>query len=177
MKWWTSIDVSCGQCVKCTPSSLCRHFSSTHHFTALTQFVLPAVVLLLKPVYNFSKWAILKCATTTTTTILRPFFRDHPGELVPEENLWTLWCKGRLTEADNHPAGRHSIRTNQCPPPPSLHFLHAGCPSCNQPTVSKHCTQQWKKASNILTWILAAFLFSSHPKRGRDREAHLNYYA
>jgi len=25
--------------------------------------------------------------------------RDHPGELVPEENLWTLWCKGRLTEA------------------------------------------------------------------------------
>jgi len=22
-----------------------------------------------------------------TTTILRPFFRDHPGELVPEENF------------------------------------------------------------------------------------------
>ena len=35
-----------------------------------------------------------------TTTILRPFFRDHQGELVPEENFWTLWCKGRLTEAD-----------------------------------------------------------------------------
>jgi len=29
-----------------------------------------------------------------------PFFRDHPGEPVPEENFWTLWCKGRLTEAD-----------------------------------------------------------------------------
>jgi len=38
--------------------------------------------------------------TTTTTTILRPFFRDHPGEPVPEENFWTLWYKGRLTEAD-----------------------------------------------------------------------------
>jgi len=36
----------------------------------------------------------------TYTTILRPFFRDHPGEPVPEENVWTLWCKGRLTEAD-----------------------------------------------------------------------------
>ena len=24
---------------------------------------------------------------------------------------------------------------------------------------------------------MAAFLFSSHPKRERDREAHLNYYA
>jgi len=38
--------------------------------------------------------------TTTTTTVLRPFFRDHPGEPVPEENFWTLWCKGRVTEAD-----------------------------------------------------------------------------
>ena len=37
--------------------------------------------------------------THTHTTVLRPFFRDHPGEPVPEENLWTLWCKGRLTEA------------------------------------------------------------------------------
>ena len=27
-------------------------------------------------------------------------FRDHPGEPVPEENFWTLWCKGRSTEAD-----------------------------------------------------------------------------
>jgi len=29
----------------------------------------------------------------------------------------------------------------------------------------------------IVTLTLAAFLFSSHPKRERDREAHLNYYA
>jgi len=35
-----------------------------------------------------------------TRTILCPFFRDHPGEPVPEENFWTLWCRGRLTEAD-----------------------------------------------------------------------------
>ena len=35
---------------------------------------------------------------------------------------------------------------------------------------------QWRKASDILTSTLAAFLFSSHPKRERDREAHLNYY-
>jgi len=42
----------------------------------------------------------LMLSTTTTTTVLRPFFRDHTGEPVPEENFWTLWCKGRLTEAD-----------------------------------------------------------------------------
>jgi len=44
-----------------------------------------------------------KAGTTTphhTTTVLRPFFRDQLGELVPEENFWTLWRKGRLTEAD-----------------------------------------------------------------------------
>jgi len=63
-------------------------------------------------------------------------FRDHPDESVPEENFWTFWCKERLTEADtNHPAGRHSIWTNQSPPPPSHHFLQAGCPSC-RPTNS-----------------------------------------
>jgi len=38
-----------------------------------------------------------------TTSVLRPLFRDHPGEPVPEENFWTLWCKGRHT---NRPAGR-----------------------------------------------------------------------
>jgi len=30
--------------------------------------------------------------TTHTKTVLRPFFRDHPGEPVPEENFWTLSC-------------------------------------------------------------------------------------
>ena len=42
---------------------------------------------------------------THSITVLQPFFRDHPGESVPEDNrarrqLPTLWCKGRLTEAD-----------------------------------------------------------------------------
>ena len=36
----------------------------------------------------------------TTTSVLRPYFRDHLGEPVLEEDFWTLWCKGRLTEAD-----------------------------------------------------------------------------
>jgi len=44
--------------------------------------------------------ALLVLPHHTTTTVLRPFLWDHPDELVPEENFWTLWCKGRLTEAD-----------------------------------------------------------------------------
>jgi len=66
-------------------------------------------------------------------------FRDHPGEPVPEENFWTLWCKGRLTEADT--------RTNQLGATPSrltsAHLYHPpifyrpdALPAA-QPTVSK----------------------------------------
>jgi len=40
--------------------------------------------------------------------------------------------RGRHTD---HPAGRNSIRTKQCSPPPSPYFLQAGCPSC-RPTNS-----------------------------------------
>ena len=36
---------------------------------------------------------------------------------------------------------------------------------------------KYRKASDILTSTLVALLFSSHPKRERDREAHVNYYA
>ena len=70
--------------------------------------------------------------TTTTITILQPFFRDHPGEPVPEENFWTLWCKRRLTEADTPtirlgatPTGLTSAHLHHPP-----HFLQAGCPCC-----------------------------------------------
>jgi len=74
-----------------------------------------------------------------STAVLRPFFRDHPGEPVPEvHNFWTSLYnvqekinRGRHTD---NPAGRHSIRTKQCPPPPSS-ILQAGCPSC-RPTNS-----------------------------------------
>ena len=55
--------------------------SCTHHYSLTAQLTNPGT-------------------TPHITTILRPFFQDHPGEPVPEENFWTLWCKGRLTEAD-----------------------------------------------------------------------------
>jgi len=54
-----------------------------------------------------------------TTTVLRPFFRDHPGESVPEENFWTLLCKGRLIKA-NTP----TIRLGATPSGPTSAHLH-----------------------------------------------------
>ena len=73
---------------------------------------------------------------THTHDFLRPFFWDHPCELVPEENFWTLWCKGRLTQADTPtirlgatPSGLTSAHLHHLP------FLQVGCPSC-RPTNS-----------------------------------------
>jgi len=54
------------------------------------------MVQYIDAVYKYQK---ITTGTTTITTVLRPFFRDHPGEPMPEENFCTLWCKGRLTEA------------------------------------------------------------------------------
>jgi len=87
-----------------------------------------------------------------TTTVLQPYFRDHPGEPVPEENFWTLWCKGRLTDADTStiqlsatPSGLTSAHLHH---PPI--FVQAGYPSC-RPTNSvkslkaTSATRVWEK--------------------------------
>ena len=68
-----------------------------------------------------------------------PFFTGPPwwaAEPVPEENFWTLWCKGKLKEADTPTIrlGATLSGLTSAPPPPS-HFLQAGCPSC-RPTNS-----------------------------------------
>jgi len=52
-------------------------------------------------VHHMPLWPMMHHYTPHhTTTVLRPFFWDHPGEPVPKENFWTLWGKGRLTEAN-----------------------------------------------------------------------------
>jgi len=58
-------------------------------------------------------------ATHTHTTIVQPFFQYHPGELVPEEDFWTSWCTGRLTEADTL-----TIRLGATPSRPTSAHLH-----------------------------------------------------
>jgi len=75
-----------------------------------------------------------------TTTVLRPFFWDHPGEPVLEDNFWTLWCKRKLTEA-----GTLTIRLGATPSGLSSGHLHHppifyrpdALPAA-QTTVSKH---------------------------------------
>jgi len=83
---------------------------------------------------------IFQVNTHTHTTVLWPFFQDHPGELVPEENFWTLWCKGRITEADTlairlgaTPSGLTSDHLHH----PPIFYRPDALPAA-QPTVSKH---------------------------------------
>ena len=52
--------------------------------------------------------------------------------------------RGRHTD---HPDGCHSVRTNQCPPPPSSpYFLQAGCSSCRP-------TNSVKALKAIIMWL------------------------
>jgi len=79
-----------------------------------------------------------------TTIFLWPFFRDHPGEPVPEENFQTLWCKGRLTEADTQtirlgatPSGLTSAHLHHT----AIFFYGPDALPATQQTVSKHSRQ------------------------------------
>jgi len=67
-----------------------------------------------------------------TTTILRPFFLGPPGWAGARRELLDFMVQGKINTGrhTDNPAGRHSIRTNQCLPPSSPHFLQAGCRSC-----------------------------------------------
>jgi len=60
---------------------------------------------------------------------------------VPEENFWTLWCKGKLTEADTltirlgtAPSGLTSAHLHH-----SRFFYRPDALSAAQPTASKQC--------------------------------------
>jgi len=95
-----------------------------------------------------SRYSVCSNRPHLCSTALRPnttphhnrftaLFPDHPGEPVTEENFCTLWCKGRVTEADTL-----TIQLGTTPPGlTSAHFHHppiflqTGCPSC-RPTNS-----------------------------------------
>jgi len=70
-----------------------------------------------------------------TTNILWPFFRT--SRLSRCQKRTCGLCEGKIKRGrhTDHLAGRDSIWTNKCPPPPSPHFLQTGCPSC-RPTNS-----------------------------------------
>jgi len=127
------LSVAGSPCVS-TASCLCSCTNDVLYTGLDTVFMASATTRYSHDCFYF---AAVMYHTTHTTTALWPFFRDHPGEPVPEENFWTSWCKGRLTEADTPtirlgvtPSGLTSAHLHHPP-----YFLQAGCPSC-RPTNS-----------------------------------------
>jgi len=83
---------------------------------------------------KFWRWVITTPPHHNHFTALFP---GSPGWAGARRELLDFMVQGKVNRGrhTDHPAGRHSIRTNQCLPPPSPCFLQAGCPSC-RPTNS-----------------------------------------
>jgi len=89
-----------------------------------------------RTLFTNSNWSVKTPVNHTTTTIFTALFLGPPGWAGARRELLDFMVHRKINRGrhTDHLAGRHSIRTNQCPPPPS-HFLQAGCPSC-RPTNS-----------------------------------------
>ena len=97
----------------------------------------------------------------TTTTVLRPFFQDHPGA---RTELLDFMVQGKINRGRHidHTAERHSIRTNQCSPPPSSpYFLQAGCPSCRPTNSVKAHHHKTMRSSAVISVVISGIF--RHP--------------
>jgi len=71
-------------------------------------------------------------------------FPGSPGWAGARRELLDFMVQGKINRGrhTDHPAGRHSIPTNQCSPPPSPHnFYRLDALLATHPTVSKHWRQ------------------------------------
>jgi len=61
-------------------------------------------------------------------------FQGEPGWAGARRELVDFMVQGKINRGrhNDRPAERHSIRTNQCPPPPSPHLLQVGWPPNQQ---------------------------------------------
>ena len=77
------------------------------------------------------------------TQPFKALFPGPPGLAGARRELLDFMVQGKINRGrhTDHPAGRHSIRTNQCPPPPSPTFYRPDAVPAAQPMVSKHWRQ------------------------------------
>ena len=70
-------------------------------------------------------------------------FPGLPGWAGTRRELLDFMVQGKINRGKqtDHLVGRHSIRTNQCPPPPYPIFYGPNALPATQPTVSKHSRQ------------------------------------
>ena len=70
-------------------------------------------------------------------------FPGPPGWAGARRELLDFMVQGKINRGrhTDHPAGRHSIRTKQCPPPPSPILYMLDALPATQPAASKHWRQ------------------------------------
>jgi len=80
-------------------------------------------------------WIVI--TTTPHHNRFTALFPGPPGWAGARRKLLDFMVQGKINRGrhTDNPAGRYSIRTNQCPPPSSPMFLQARCRSC-RPTNS-----------------------------------------
>ena len=93
--------------------------------------------VMITPWPNLLKFVIWSHHKSPHHNRFMALFLGPPGWAGARRELLDFMVQGKINRGrqTDHSAGRHSIRTNQCLPPPSPHFLQAGCPSC-RPTNS-----------------------------------------
>ena len=81
---------------------------------------------------NSRRSRLQPCKLNSIHNRFTALFPGPPGWAGARRELLDFMVQGKINRGrhTDHAAGRHSIRTNQCPPPPSPIFLQAGCPSC-----------------------------------------------
>jgi len=87
---------------------------------------------------------VMTCSVTTHHNRFTALFPGPPGWASTRRELLDFVVQGEINRGrhTDHPAGRHSIRTNQCPSPPSSpYFYRPDALPATQPTASKHWRQ------------------------------------
>jgi len=84
-------------------------------------FCHPTDVKYIIPKAWFHSYTVLKYRTNYTHNRFTALFPGPPGWAGAWRELLDFMVQGKINRGrhTNNPAGRHSIRTNQCPPPPS----------------------------------------------------------
>ena len=96
---------------------------------------------------------------------------------MPEENFWTLWCKGKLTEADTPTIRLGATQSGlTCA---HLHhssiFLQAGCPSCS-PTISvKALKEGHQTCKNPVPLVSRSSFLEEVAEENQEGTGHLRF--
>ena len=122
----------------------CSTNKTQHLVIEVHIFINPDVWQALKQAPGYSLWLAAYHHTTPHHIRFTALFLGPPGWAGARRELMDFMLQGKINRGRHidHPAVRHSSRTNQCPPPPS-HFYRPDILPVAQPTVSKHWRQQW----------------------------------